>query len=78
MGVTTDSNRTSWDEQRRHSARQTAADTEAESVESALELARQLADRLARVRVSDRHTDALRLARAMALNVVDILEGSHR
>ena len=31
-----------------------------------------------RLQMNGRDADALRLARAMALNVVDLLEGSHR
>ncbi|APR77552.1 Hypothetical protein A7982_02899 [Minicystis rosea] len=67
------------DQQRqvRH-ARGGAADADADSPEAILDLARQLADRLARLQHHDGDDDAVRLARAMALNVVDLLEGMRR
>ncbi len=55
-----------------------AASVELESPEAALEMARALADRLARVRTANHQVDAVRLARAMALNVVDLLESAAR
>lgn len=63
-----------WDADH-HQPRSVSA-TDDDTLEEALALARALADRLARLRIPERDADALRLARAMALNVVDLLEGS--
>jgi hypothetical protein len=59
-------------------SRPPAAEPGEESAQSVLELAQALTDRLATIRVASHHTDTVRLARAMALNVVDLLEGVAR
>jgi len=55
-----------------------AFDPEPDSAQAVLELAQTLTDRLATMRVASHHADTVRLARAMALNVVDLLEGVAR
>jgi len=53
-----------------------AGSTGIEPLERMLEMARVLADGLSRAPHDDRSADGVRLARALTLNVVDLLEGA--